>query len=60
MPRSGAVLPGLVLATLTVCGAAEQPPNVSKRVLFHDVVTTAYRLNSLQSIPLAGGLPAAR
>jgi hypothetical protein len=25
-----------------------------------DVVTTAYRLNSLQSIPLAGGLPAAR
>jgi hypothetical protein len=41
MPRSGAVLPGLVLATLTVCGAVEQRPNGSERVLFHDVSTAA-------------------
>ena len=41
MPRSGAVLPALVLATLTVCGAVWQRPNASERVLFHDVSTAA-------------------
>jgi hypothetical protein len=41
MLRSGVVLVGLVLATLTICGAAEQRPNASERVLFHDVSTAA-------------------
>jgi hypothetical protein len=41
MPRPGAVLAGLVLATLSVCAAPEQRPSASERVLFRDVSSAA-------------------
>jgi hypothetical protein len=41
MPRSVAVLPGLVLATLTVGAAGEQRPDASERVQFRDAAATA-------------------
>ena len=41
MPRAVAVLPGLVLATLTVCAAGQQGSSAAERVRFRDVAATA-------------------